>query len=86
MATAEFSKFAGILSAALLQYHLSGFETAPTGIPSPPLALFVVMLSKAYLTSQSRISAVGEGPHHGGYLGHYDLFWLVLLCILATSS
>ena len=27
-----------------------------TGIPSPPLALFVVMLSKAHLTSQSRIS------------------------------
>ena len=28
MATAEFSKFAGILSAALSQHHLSGFETA----------------------------------------------------------
>ena len=28
VATAEFSKFAGILSAALSQYHLSGFETA----------------------------------------------------------
>ena len=27
MATAEFSKLAGILSAALPQYHLSGFET-----------------------------------------------------------
>ena len=27
-----------------------------TGIPSPPLALFVVMLSKAHLTSQSRMS------------------------------
>ena len=27
-----------------------------TGIPSPPLALFVVMLSKAYLTLQSRMS------------------------------
>jgi len=26
-----------------------------TGIPSPPLALFVVMLSKAHLTSHSRI-------------------------------
>ena len=29
VATAEFSKFAGILSAALSQHHLSGFETAP---------------------------------------------------------
>ena len=28
-----------------------------TGIPSPPLALFVVMLSKAHLTSHSRISS-----------------------------
>ena len=28
MATAEFSKFAGILSVALLQHHLSGFEIA----------------------------------------------------------
>ena len=26
VATAEFSKFAGILSAALSQHHLSGFE------------------------------------------------------------
>ena len=28
MATAEFSKFAGILSAALLQYHPLAFEIA----------------------------------------------------------
>jgi len=28
VATAEFSKFAGILSAALWQHHLSGFEIA----------------------------------------------------------
>jgi len=28
VATAEFSKFAGILSAALSQQHLSGFELA----------------------------------------------------------
>ena len=51
VATAEFTKFAGILSAALSQHHLSGFEIAQlekkkrnssTGIPSPPLALFVL--------------------------------------------
>ena len=34
MATAEFSKFAGILNAALSQHHLSGFEIAQ--LPSPP--------------------------------------------------
>ena len=56
VATAEFSKFAGILSAALLQHHLLGFEIASTGISSPPLALFVVMLPKAHLTSHSRMS------------------------------
>ena len=57
VATAEFSKFAGILSAALSQHHHLGFEIARiTGIPSPPLALFIVMLSKAHLTSHSRMS------------------------------
>ena len=30
--------------------------SSSTGIPSPPLALFVVMLPKAYLTSHSRMS------------------------------
>ena len=35
-----------------------------TGIPSPPLALFIVMLPKAYLTSYSRILALGEWSHH----------------------
>ena len=29
---------------------------SPTGIPSPPLALFIVMLPKAHLTSHSRMS------------------------------
>ena len=55
VATAEFSKFAGIWSAALSQHHLLGFDSS-TGIPSPPLALFVVMLPKAHLTSHSRMS------------------------------
>ena len=48
MATAEFSKIAGILSAALSQHHRLGFEIHQTGIPSPPLALFIVMLPKAH--------------------------------------
>ena len=45
VATAELSKFAGILSAA--QHHL-WIRNSWTGIPSPPLALFIVMLSKAH--------------------------------------
>ena len=118
-----------------------------TGIPSPPLALFIVMFPKAHLTSHSRMSgsrcvitplwlsgswrsflysssvyyyhllilpcfilyskakfacdsryllisyfciprcmALGEWSHYCGYLGHEDLFCIVLLCILSTSS
>ena len=56
MATAEFSKFAVILSAALSQHPLSGFEIAQLEFHHLRLALFVVMLSKAHLTSHSRIS------------------------------
>ena len=54
VATDEFSKFAGIMSAAHQHHHLLKFETA--GIPSPPLALLVVMLPKAHLTSHSKMS------------------------------
>ena len=51
VSTAEFSKFAGRLSAALSQHHLSGFQRAQL-----EFHLFVVMLSKAHLTSHSRMS------------------------------
>ena len=44
VATAAFSKFAVILSAALSQHHLFKIWNSSTGIPSPPLALFRVML------------------------------------------
>ena len=57
-----------------------------TGIPSIPLALFVVMLSKAHLTSHSRMSGLGEWSHHCDYLASEDLFCTILLCILTTSS
>ena len=45
-----------------------------TAIPSPPLALFLVMLPKAHLTSHSRMSgsSLMMTPHD--YLGHEDLF------------
>ena len=43
-----------------------------TGIPSPPLVLFVMMLPKAHLTSHSRMLALGEWSHHCSYLGHED--------------
>ena len=42
MATAEFSKFAGILSAALSQNHLLGFETAKLDLSLSELWEFVM--------------------------------------------
>ena len=58
-----------------------------TGIPSPPLALSIVILPKVHLTSHSKMSgALDEWSHHREYLGHGDLFCTVLPCILATSS
>ena len=56
-----------------------------TGIPSPPLALFTVMLPKAHLTSHLGCLAIGEWSHRHGYLDHEDLF-CVVICVLATSS
>ena len=44
------------------------------GILSPPLALFIVMLPKAHLTSHSRCLALDVWSHHCGYLAHEDLF------------
>ena len=55
VATAEFSKFAGILSGPFIASSFRIWNSS-TGIPSHLLALFVVMLSKAHLTSHSRIS------------------------------
>ena len=44
-----------------------------TGIPSPPLPLFVVMLPKAHLTRIPGCLALGEWSHHHDYPGHEDL-------------
>ena len=73
VATAEFSKFAGIVSAALSQ-HPFRICNSSAGIPPLPLVLFIVRLPKAHLTSYSRM-ALGEWSHHCGYMGHKDLFW-----------
>ena len=62
VSTAEFSKFAGILSAALSQHHLPGFEIAQLEFhhPSPPLALLVVMLWIRYRLFTSRGHKTGK--------------------------
>ena len=58
-----------------------------TGIPSPPLALFVVILSKAHFTSHSRMSG-SRWVITPSWLSWFlrIFFCTVLLCILATSS
>ena len=57
-----------------------------TGIPSPPLAWFVPMLSQAHLTSHSRMSGSRWVTTPSWLSGCAVLFCTVLLCILATSS
>ena len=55
-------------------------------IPSPPLALFIVMLPKAHLTSHFRMSGSRWVITPSWLSGLWRSFCTVLLCILATSS
>ena len=57
-----------------------------TGISSPPLALFIVMLSKAHLTSHSRMSGSRWVITSLWLSWSWGFFCTVLLCILPTSS
>ena len=57
-----------------------------TGIPSPPLTLFVGMLPKAQLTSHSRMSGSRWVITPSWLSGSWRFFYTVLLYILATSS
>ena len=57
-----------------------------TGIPSPPLALFVVMRYKAHLTSHSRMSGSRWVIIPSWLSWSWRSFCTVLLCNLATSS
>ena len=57
------------------------------GIPSPPLALFIVMLPKAHLTSYLRMPGSRWVITPSWLFGSFKSFCsFVLLCILATSS
>ena len=85
MATAEFSKFAGILSAALSQHHLLRFEIGPLEFHDfHQLCLQWCLLRPACLSITGCLD-LGEWSHHNGYLGHEDLFCSILQCALATS-
>ena len=57
VATAEFSKFAGILSAALSQHHLSGFEIAQ------PEFHHLHYLCSYFIFLGSKITADGDCSH-----------------------
>ena len=57
-----------------------------TGIPSPPPALFVVILPKAHLTSHSRMSGSRWVITPSWLPGSWSFLCTVLLCILDTSS
>ena len=69
--------FPNLLAYWVQQFYSISFSvwSSSTGILSPPLALFIVMLSKAHLTSHSRNLALGEWSHHRDYLGSEDLFF-----------
>ena len=56
VATAEFSKFSWHIECSTFTASSFRIWNSSTGIPSPPLDLFVVMLSMAHLTSHSKMS------------------------------
>ena len=56
------------------------------GIPSPPLALFLVTLLKAHLTLHSKMSSSRWMITPSWLSGSLSFFCIVLLYILATSS
>ena len=63
MATAELSKFAGILGAALSQYHLSGFEIAQLAITSWEIDGKIVEAVSDFIFLGSKITANGDCSH-----------------------
>ena len=56
-----------------------------TAIPSPPLALFVVMLSKAHLTSHSRMSFYNSGITPSWLSGSWRSFFVQFFCVFLPS-
>ena len=80
-------RFPNLLAYWVQHFHSIIFQDLKysTGIPSSPLALFVAMLSKAHLTSHSRMSSSRWVITSSWYLGHEDIFRTVLQCSIATS-
>ena len=89
--------FPNLLHIECSTFTASSFRiwNSSTGIPSPPLALFVVMLPKAHLTLHSRMSGSRWVITHRDYLGHEDflysssvyschLFWITSASVAAA--
>ena len=74
--------FPNLLVYWMQHFPVSSFRigNSSTGIPSPPLALFVVMLPKPSWLHTPGCLTLGEWSHHHGYPGHEDLFCIVFLC------
>ena len=77
----------------LLTYWVQHFNStifqdwnSSAGILSLPLAVFIVMLPKAHLTSHSRISGSRWVTTPSWLSGSLRLFCIVLMCILVLSS
>ena len=72
--TAEFSKFAGIVNAALSQHHLSGFEIAQLEFHHlHSLCSYWCFLRLTWLHIPGYLP-LGEWSYHHDYLGYEDLF------------
>ena len=80
--------FPHLLACWVQHFHSIIFRiwNSSTGIPTPSLALFIVVLPKAHLTSHSRMAGSRSVITPSCLSGSWDLFYIVLLCILATSS
>ena len=80
--------FPNLLAYFVQYFPASSFRifNSSTGILSPPLALFVVMLAKAHLTSHSRMSGSRWLITPSWLSGSWRSLCIVFLCILATSS
>ena len=80
--------FPNLLAYWVLTCTASSFRiwNSSAGIPSLPLALFIVILPKATWFHVPGCLALGEWSHHCDFQCHEDLLCTVLLFILAAAT
>ena len=85
--TGEFSKLGGILSAALSQHHLLGFEITQLIFHHLHLLCSEWCFLRPTWLCTPRCLALGEWLHHCDYLGHEDfLYSSMYTCHLFLTS